>query len=395
MSRRKILVLTPRFPYPVIGGDRLRIYQICKALSVQADITLLSLCDSQDEMQISIEDAVFNKVERFYLPKWQSYLHSALALLTGSPLQIAYYRHRKFYRRAQELMRTHDTLLAHLIRVGDGVRDLPGRKFLEMTDAISLNYARVKENASSRLDWRAKVFAMESRRLIEFERQIVDYFEESFLVSDIDRDYLFPENQNRRARVSVFSNGVDLDKFPFQFSEQGHDIAFIGNLHSLQNYEGAFFFAKEVLPLIRERIPTARFRIIGRIKPDQAAALANFDNVVVTGEVESIAQAAKFSRVGVCSIRLGAGVQNKVLEYMALGLPVVSTSVGLEGFKAEPGRDLLVADEAETIASSVIYLLSHIAEAAAMAKSARRYVEENHSWDAMLRPLVFKIVQAP
>jgi glycosyltransferase involved in cell wall biosynthesis len=251
----------------------------------------------------------------------------------------------------------------------------------------------VKKQASSQLDWRAKIFAMESRRLLDFERRIVDDFDESFLVSDIDRKFLFANSPKQLECVSVVSNGVDLVNLPFQFNTQGCDIAFIGNLHSLQNYDGAYFFAKDILPLIRLNLPNARFIVIGRIKPEQAAALTKFDNVVVTGEVGSIAQAAKTSRVGVCPIRLGAGIQNKVLEYMALGLPVVSTSIGLEGFSAKPGHDLLIADDAKQIASSVIFLLSNIQQANNMAISARKYAEENHSWDAILKPLVEKIVQ--
>jgi glycosyltransferase involved in cell wall biosynthesis len=391
MNSPRLLILTPRFPFPVVGGDRLRIYQMCKALSARYELTLLSLCETPEEMALEVDDPVFSRIERFYLPKWRSVLNTAFALPTKTPLQVAYYRHRGFFKRAAELASTHDGLLAHLIRIGDGVRELPGKKFLEMTDAISLNYSRVRDVGQRRFDLRSWIYREEYKRLRDYEREIVEDFDHSLLVSEIDREFLFKGNVARLNKVGVCSNGVDLSHLPYGFSQEGKDIVFIGNLHSLQNYDGAYFFAKEVLPLIRRELPETRFRIIGRIKRSHADALRKLDGVEVTGEVSNVAQAAACAGVGVCSIRLGAGIQNKVLEYMALGLPVVTTSLGLEGFSARPGEDLLVADSAAQMAESVMFLLRNREKAAEMAKAGRRYVELNHAWDSVLKSIFQKI----
>jgi glycosyltransferase involved in cell wall biosynthesis len=384
-----LLVLTPRYPYPVIGGDRLRIYQVCRALARVYRLTLLSLCEERTEMTMPLpEDGVFHRVERVFLPKWRSWLNCAIALPGSTPLQVAYYRHRGFRERAIALMREHDATLAHLIRVGDVIKDQPGTKFLELTDAISLNYERVRDKKHSTQDLRSRIFALEARRLRRYEEAIVDQFDRSFLVSEVDRQFLFEGDQKRLDRVIVCSNGVDLQMLPFQFEPAGRDIVFIGNMNSLQNLDAAQFMATEVLPSVRRQCPDAVLRLIGRIGADQAARLSTLDGVVVTGEVENVALAARGGAVGVCPLRLGAGVQNKVLEYMALGLPTASTMLGLEGLHASPGVDLFVADGAQPFADAVLRLLRDRAAAERMALGARRYVELHHSWKAMLAPLV-------
>ena len=389
---KRMLVLTPRYPYPVIGGDRLRVYQLCKALSRHYQLTLLSLCDSRAEMDAPLpNDGVFTRIERVFMPRWRSWLNCAMALPGDVPLQVAYYRNGAFRARLRVLMREHDATLAHLIRVGDAIRDEPGVKFLEMTDAISLNYERIRETRPAGLDLRARIFSLEARRLRRYEETVVDRFDHSFLVSEIDRQFLFGGQPQRLARVSVCSNGVDLRTLPFAFEAAARDVVFIGNMTSLQNFDAALHMATDVLPLIRARRPGVTLRLIGRIGAEAAARLAAIDGVQVTGEVPDVAVAARDGGVGVCPLRLGAGVQNKVLEYMALGLPTVSTALGLEGFDAVVGRDLLVADDAPGIAAAVVHLLDDRDAARAMALHARAYVEAGHSWEAMLRPLVDRV----
>jgi glycosyltransferase involved in cell wall biosynthesis len=394
MLRPRLLILTPRYPYPVIGGDRLRIYFICKVLSAHFRLTLLSLCESDAEMTSALPaDAIFERIERFYLSKWRSRLNSLLALPTRTPLQNAYYRSSEFSKRIQALAPEHDGVLAHLIRTGDAIRDLPVPKFLEMTDAISLNYARVGREPRGARGLRSQVYRIERERLEAYERTVVDDFDHSFLVSSVDREFLFGKNLARLARVTVASNGVDVSSLPYHFSLAASDLVFIGNMTTLQNLDAVRYMAREILPLVRRQRPEVRLRVIGRIGPNERAQLKHVDGVVVTGQVDSVAAAAHGGAIGVCPMRLGAGVQNKVLEYMALGLPTVSTSIGLEGFHARDGVELAVADDPASYANRILHLLEDRAAAGAMARAARAYVELHHSWEAVLHPMVDTIAR--
>ena len=387
--KKSLLILTPRFPYPVVGGDRLRVYQLCRALACHYRLTLLSLCETRAEMDWPLaDDGVFHRIERVLLPKWRSWMNCVLAIPGRLPFQVAYYRHGFFQSRALRLMAEHDGTLAHLIRIGDVIKDAPGVKFLEMTDAISLNYNRIRKTRLSITDLKARIYSLEFDRLRAYESQIIDYFDHSFLVSEIDRQYLFGDHPWKMEKVSVFSNGVALEEMPYQFDSAGRDIIFIGNMFSMQNFDAALYMASDILPLVRSVRPNVRLRLVGRITPSCAAKLAALNGVDVTGEVPNIALAARGGAVGVCPVRLGAGVQNKVLEYMALGLPVVSTSVGLEGFTASHGNEIVVADDSSAFAAQVLRLISDRPAASVMAKAARRYVESHHSWEAMLAPMI-------
>lgn len=128
-NRKSILVLTPRFPYPVIGGDRLRIFEICKELSKNYDLTLASLCESKSEVEYDLpEDGVFKNVHRVYLPKWKSYLNCIVALPQDKPLQVAYYSSLKFRRLVNKLSESHNIILPHLIRTADYAKNLENKK---------------------------------------------------------------------------------------------------------------------------------------------------------------------------------------------------------------------------------------------------------------------------
>jgi glycosyltransferase involved in cell wall biosynthesis len=341
-------------------------------------------------MKMSVDDSVFDRIERIYWPKWRSFLSVFLALWSRKPLQVAYYRCPRFSIRATELLRKHDACIAHLIRTGDCISGVPGVKFLEMTDAISLNYERVSQNVSL-TSLRALVYAIEARRLAPYERNIVKKFNHSFLVSNVDRDYLFKGQSEDLKCVTVVANGVDLSLLPYQYTTKGRDIVFIGNMFSMQNFDAALFLVRDVLPIIRETFPNQQVRIIGRIRPADLDVLMDYEGVRVTGEVSSISEAAKGAGVAVCPVRLGAGIQNKVLEYMSLGLPLVSTTLGFEGINARPGRELLLADDPSDMANSVVRLLNDRKFSEEIARSARCYVENNHAWDSVLKPFISQI----
>ncbi|KVD48537.1 glycosyl transferase family 1 [Burkholderia sp. ABCPW 11] len=388
-DKKKLLVLTPRFPYPVIGGDKLRIYHLCRVLSRHYSLTLLSLCETPEELRAELpDDGVFDQVERIFLSKARSYVNTLFALPTRTPLQVAYYRSGAFQEAVSRLLPSHDGVLVHLVRCAEYVRWSDKPRILEMTDAISLNYSRVKQLRNAR-GLKSSVFSIEAKRLLDYERTIVDDFNLSVLVSRTDRDYLFPGEPDKR--VMVCSNGVDLSGLPYSArSMASRLLVFIGDMRTVQNQDMCHFFAEAVLPLLRKRADY-RFRIVGSIAPALAERFREYDGVEVTGRVESVAEAAADGAVGVCPMRIGAGVQNKILEYMALGLPVVTTSLGHEGLGAKSGQDLLIADTPEAFVERIEWLMAHPSEAVEMAGHARQFVEQEHGWSEMIRPLVSRI----
>jgi len=387
VSKKRLIILTPRFPYPVIGGDRLRIYFLCKELSKKYDLTLLSLCESEEEMNMDVSyDTVFSSIERVLLPKWKSVFNCLLALPTKTPLQVAYYRSTKFHLKLQAMLPNYDGALAHLVRTGDYLLDASIPKVLEMTDAISMNYERVGETAKI-TGFKNIVYSVEQKRLKTYERKSTEKFDFSILVSQTDKDYLFQNTPDLYNKVLVCSNGVDTKSLDYQLCTNSKQLVFIGNLYSIQNVDAALWFATNVMPLLRQK-DNFTFKIIGRIKEGDKNKFENFPGVYLTGAVDCIKNEARKSLAGICSVRLGAGVQNKILEYMALGLPTITSSIGLEGIEAIPNKDILVADEPQEYVDKIMELILDNKKYINLSENGRKYVVDKHSWQSRLSPVL-------
>jgi glycosyltransferase involved in cell wall biosynthesis len=391
MKNKSILVLTPRFPYPAIGGDRLRIYSQCAELSKYYNVTLLSLCESKLEMEYSCsDDGVFNGVERVYLPKWKSYLTVLLNLFAKQPMQISYYQSSAFAAKVEALSASHDLLFCHLIRTGQYARKTKIANVLEMTDAISMNYKRIKDDKSIK-GIKAAIYKMELDRLEAYENQIINDFDICSLISHVDRDYIYKNSLHLKNSI-VSGGGVHISNYPYQFLNEVNStdqkrIVFVGMMTTLQNFDAAFWFAKNVLPLLRKNDDYI-FEIVGKINSENFKALKDIPGVKVTGLVESISETLKGALVGVCPMRIGAGVQGKVLEYMSLGLPCIISPLAFEGINARKDIDLVVANTSEEYVNSILKFSVDREYAENMAIAARKVIEDQYSWEKQLEPLI-------
>jgi glycosyltransferase involved in cell wall biosynthesis len=377
-GKRRMLVLTPRFPYPVVGGDRLRIYQICLALSRDFHLTLLSFCESPAELTHQPDDGLFDAIHRVFLPRWRSYCNTLGAVPGRTPLQLAYYRSATFAQRVAELLPRHDIALAHLIRTGQYLEQADKPCILEMTDAISLNYERMSADHIA-FSLRKLVYQREYSRLVAYERKVVGQFDRTWLVSEIDRQALDPAAAHP---IQVIANGTDPHHLPFRVpTGNGATIVFIGNMVTAQNQDACLYFIRCVLPLLKKRGPF-RFRIVGNMPAKVQKKFAQYPAVEMTGRLGHIANGIDDSVFcAICSVQAGAGIQNKVLEYFALGLPCVVSKMGAEGIEAQPGRDFLVYENAADAAHKVLQLHKSVELRTALATSARRLIETTLSWE--------------
>ena len=153
------------------------------------------------------------------------------------------------------------------------------------------------------------------------------------------------------------------------------------------NVDGCVWFAQEILPLIRAKVPQAHFTIVGSKPTPEVKALARLDGVEVTGYVDDTRDYLRRAAVSVAPLRVARGIQNKVLEALAMGLPTVGTTSATQGVEGTPGTDYLVADEGQAFADEVVRLLLDPAEGRALGDRARAFVEEKYRWDNCLSPL--------
>ncbi|MGA2560745.1 MAG: glycosyltransferase family 4 protein [Terracidiphilus sp.] len=374
--KKRLLVLTPRFPYPAIGGDRIRILHICRALSVPFELTLLSLCESREELSLQPDDGLFSRIVRIHLPRWRSYLNTALAIPGSRPLQLAYYESAEFRKALKRLGPQHDLVLAHLIRTGHYIEYLPGIRIIEMTDAISMNYQHIRE-IRGKFSLKKLVYSVEQSRLKRYEQQTVRNFDRTWLTSQADRDFLDPSHESP---IEVIPNGTGIESLPFHPPAlDAKVIVFIGNMVSLQNQDACHHFIQTILPKVQQRANVV-FRIVGNAPESVKRQFRHYTGIEMTGRINRIEEGVKDAFCGVCPIRAGAGIQNKVLEYLAMGLPCVTSSLGLGGIKARPGVELLEYHDPDEAAYQILMLLSDPELREKIALEGRDLVSRKYDW---------------
>jgi sugar transferase (PEP-CTERM/EpsH1 system associated) len=382
-----ILVLTPRYPYPIHSGEKIRIHHMCRVLSQEHDITLLSFTDTPRSALDDPEPGIYEDVETVYLPQWKSWLQALMAVPTGRPIQVAYYRSSKFRDAVARLTSTHDLVLAHLIRTAPYAFELSNvPTMLEMTDALSLNYERVRDEGTK---WSLKslVYWFEIDRVRRFEHNSVRQFDLVSLVSSTDREHLQRELEGEY-NIAVYPNGVDVDEFRPVKSGSVPAVAFVGNMRTAQNQDACDYFIEEVLPLLQQEEPDFQFRIIGASPESVASRYRSVEGVDFVGRVDSVADAVEGVCAGVCPMRVGAGIQNKVLEYMAMELPAVVTPVGVEGIEATPEEQILVSKDASEMAADILRLYRENEFRESVGRQGRQFVESHHQWERTLDPLL-------
>jgi glycosyltransferase involved in cell wall biosynthesis len=239
-------------------------------------------------------------------------------------------------------------------------------------DSLELRLGRQVQTAGWPHRW---LFREELRRMRGYERHVHALAEAVIVVSSQDAHF-FPAS-----KVTVIENGVDLELFtPVPALRRTAHLAFSGRMGYTPNAEAALWFVRECLPVVRQSVPEVTLSIVGADPPRAVRSLAQAPGVEVTGYVRSIADALNQASVVVAPLLSGSGMQNKVLEAMACGRPVVTTSIGLGGIRATSRNELAVADGPEAFAAAVVSLLENPSGAEAMGRRARAFVVENHTW---------------
>jgi len=332
----------------------------------------------------------FSEVHRVYLPKWCSYVNTLKALTTGRSMYTAYYHSLNFQKTVERLQIEHDVVLCHLARTAPYAINFPGTKVLELTDHVPLIYARSNALAGTAMSLRKWIYKLEHDRVDRAQNMLAPEFDLVTFVSEVDRDLFLKSSCMDSSRVASLGNGVDLKERPFFANRRGKTIGFIGTLKALPNIDAVEYFITKVLPIIRSIDPGVIFKICGKVDAGFRMRFSS-DHVKFTGAVPNLAQAMADCVIGVCAVRIGAGIQNKMLDYMALGLVAVTTRIGAEGLEGLDGREFLVADDAQTMATAILSLLDDTSRRDQMALDARAIVESSYSWAGRLENLSSRI----
>lgn len=392
-----LLYLVHRIPYPPNKGDKIRSFHLLKHLGKQYRVHVGAFVDDKADWAYAevVKKLAGGEVCLLPLhPKWAT-LKSATGLLSGEPLTLPYYRDRRMQRWVDALLERGDIRRALVYSSSMAQYLMPHADLNRVIDFVDIDSDKWRQYAEKK-SWATRwVYRREAARLSAYEHRVTQAFDAATFVSDAEAalfKQLVPEGAHK---VFGFSNGVDIEYFspehalanPYLPDERA--IVFTGAMDYWANVDAVTWFASEVFRAVRDKAPSARFYIVGARPTPDVQSLATIPGVVVTGGVTDIRPYLAHAALAVAPLRIARGIQNKVLEAMAMARPTIVSPEALEGIAAEPGQELLLARNGEEFRQQCLALLQ--GEPAVAGQSigarARARVMADYSWDHHLAGL--------
>ena len=390
----RILIVTDYLPYPPISGDRIRVYSMLRQIARHHSVSVVGFLQSpEDSIGISHLRRFCERVEALALRRRARVTRIPGLLrhvVAGIPFEFEFLRSDELACRINELASSSefDIIQFEQSRMAPYLDALPadhGSKcILVLHNLAADQYDRISHIELARVR-RLRAW-LHGRMLRRWEPRYAERFDHCITVSERDRSALMMTNP--RLKVDVVPNGVDTRLHrPLAWDGSQASLLFIGNLSYAPNTDGALWFCKQILPEIRRRVGGTRLCIVGNAPPPELLELSE-DGTEVTGRVDSILPYYRRCRVAVVPLRAGGGTRLKILEAMALGRPVVSTSIGCEGLDVEHGRHILIADTPNQFAEATVCLLTDLKLCQRLSMEARELVVTKYDWDVVTSRLL-------
>lgn len=383
----RILFVCHRFPYPPTRGGKIRPFNMISHLGKSHQVTVASLARSDEEAEAG--SGLASHCHKFMVETIgpaASLRQMLLRAPTPIPSSMGNFYSRRLARRIDDEIASagFDLILVHCSSVAQYVENVSGiRKIIDFGDMDSAKWL-----AYSKFEHfpRSLVYRLEWLKLRRAERVLAGKFDMCTCTTRAELETL------RRLGVDTPSdwlpNGVDLEFFsPPDEPHKPDTIVFVGRMDYFPNQQGVLDFCANVLPLIRERRPAARLRIVGAEPSREILALGDRPGVAVTGTVPDVRPFVREAAVAIAPLRIARGTQNKILESMAMGVPVVSSAEAAEGIDAVPEEHFLVASSASEFAAAVLRVLGDPVERRRLSLAGRSCVEDRHHWPNSMKKL--------
>lgn len=371
----RILVVLSRVPYPLEKGDKLRAYHLIKELATEHEINLFCLSDS--EVHPEAESKLKEFCSEVYIHRLSGIGRLARLLLgffSNRPFQVHYFysssAQKMFNRFVEQHIPQH--IFCQLVRTTEYARPFQTiPKSVDYMDALAVGMKRMAEKAK----WPfSMIMSLEHEKLKQYELSILNEFNPRFIISEQDKDLMALP-----AEVHVLPNGVDERFFSSGATIKSRDILFTGNMSYRPNVESARFLVKEVMPIIWETHPQTKVTLAGA-NPSSGVQALSGEKVEVTGWVDDIKEVYDSSRIFVAPMLINSGLQNKLLEAMACGIPSITTPLANNALGAKAGAEILIGSDKESIAEQILKLIDDSELSATLGASGKKYIEENFSW---------------
>ncbi len=397
MARPSVLFLVHRVPYPPDRGDRIRSYHLLEFLAKRADVSLGFLHEGPlSEQTLPSLQPFCQRIAAVPLGRMGRWISGCASLATGGTATEGLFSSGQL-RQTIDRWRSQcpfDVVVAFCSSMGPyaqskGLSDVP--LILDLVDVDSQKFLDYAGGASWPKSW---LYRLEGLRLRRLEVSLGQHAEAVTLVSEAEAELY--RSFAGDARVVAAGNGVDLDYFSPQGSLSGSKedadeeiegrCAFVGAMDYRANIDGVSWFCESVWPRVRREQPQATFVIVGRDPAPAVVKLGELPGVEVTGSVPDVRPHVRRASVVVAPLRVARGIQNKVLEALALGKAVLASPQALEGIALTPGEHALQVDSADDWAESLVGLFADPGRRRQLGLAGRQFVEAEHTWEARLKP---------
>lgn len=375
----KIAVLTSRFPYPLDKGDKLRAYYQIKALAASHEVHLIALTASNKSMDAGDLTEHLASTHVFKISKLNRLLGMLWAFFTGRPIHVGYFFNGNIQRKIETQLNEiqADAIFCQLIRMTPYCMHRPEHKLLDYMDAFSVGLARRSEASKGIMRW---VWAWESRRLKRYEWEVFPHFQKHCIITEAEKNIM--DLPASTSPLSVIPNGVNVNRFQSMEIEKSSDILFVGNMSYPPNVEAALFLVKRILPLLPKNTKVC---LAGTQPHTKILELAS-DQVEVTGFVPDIVKKYNEAKVFVAPMQTGIGLQNKLLEALAVGLPVVCSPLAATPLQAPEGV-LFTATEPSEYAHYILQQLEEKHPDPQAIVARQNFVKQNFDWEQISKKI--------
>jgi sugar transferase (PEP-CTERM/EpsH1 system associated) len=387
----ELLYLVHRIPYPPNKGDKIRSYHLLKHLAQSYTVHVGAFIDAEEDWQYAdaLAKMAGGEVKLLPLkPRWATF-KSVVGLLSGEPLTLPYYRDANMQHWVNTMLSEHSIACALVYSSSMAQYLMPHTQLRRVIDFVDIDSDKWRQYAEKKAWPMRWVYQREARKLFGYEQRVTHAFAASTFVSEAEAALFKQLAPDCADKVFGFSNGVDTDyfspmhNFPSPYAADEAVLVFTGAMDYWANVDAVTWFADEVWPAVRRAHPAAHFYIVGSRPTPAVLALAKMDGVVVTGGVPDTRPYIAHAKLAVAPLRIARGIQNKVLEAMAMAKPTLVTAQALEGIAALPGEEILLANSAVTLAQYIDDVLT--GGFPGMGALARERVIQDFSWSRHLR----------
>lgn len=384
---QELLYLVHRIPFPPDKGDKIRSYHLLKHLSRHYRVHLGTFIDDEKDWNHlpKVKDLCGETCFVNLSPK-AARLRSLGGLFLQQPLTLPYYRDRSLQAWVNSVLETRS--VRNILVFSSGMAQYvshagPARRVIDFVDIDSDKWMQYAATKSWPMDW---IYRRESRLLLSYEKRVAREFDAATFVSEAEADLFKRLAPEVATKVTYFNNGVDADYFspqniyPNPYATSTDTLVFTGAMDYWANVDAVDWFARNIFSAIRVHLPNVEFHIVGARPVARVMALSALPGITVTGSVPDIRPYLAHASLAVAPLRIARGIQNKVLEAMAMAKIVIASPQAMEGICAVSGQELLVADNEDDFAHQIITLLQSKSHRT-MGRAARARVLKDYSWE--------------